>query len=376
MSEKIGAVVQALRKQRSWTQKRLAEAIGVQHAQVVSEMEAGRRAVKAGELARLAEVFGVTPWAIMGGEAGKAGPRVLWRRTQEAPEEARAQEQALFLKRCGQFAFLQRLAGEGPSAALPSYPLTVKSSFEDVALWADQVRGMLNVGETPAPALKMALENEWQIKVFLMPLKGGSAATTRAECGDGILLNSQEPLWRRNYSLAHELFHLLTWDAPMAAGEGASNTPSKRMETLAEVFASRLLVPAEALVPLQAKAAKKALTWFDLITTARRLGVSTPALLWRMVNVGLLSEDAPKKFEEDPELRRLDREKRLKDAAPEPDLPPKYVFAAFKAYLSGHISIGKLAEVLETTVGRLPKVLSEYGLDLDAHAYQDPVVPS
>ena len=376
MSDRTGATVKSLRKQRGWTQRQLAERLGVQHAQVVSEMEAGRRSVKALELARLAQVFGVTPIALLGGQADNSRPRVLWRSAEGTPHEARAREEALFLKRCGQFAFLETLKGEVPAAAMPCFPLKPSAKYEEVEIWADQVRNMLNLGETPALGLQSALEGEWKLKIFFIPLEGGSAATARGDFGNGILLNSKEPIWRRNFSLAHELFHLLTWDAPVAAGGDSEGECGKRVETLAEIFASRMLIPSEEVTTLRNKIAHGKLTWFDLTGTARRLGVSTPALLWRLVNAGILPEETPRAFEKNPQLRALDREMRRRDTRPEPPFPQRYAFAAFESYLSGRISIGKLAEVMETTVGRLPKVLADYDLDLDAHAYQASALPA
>ena len=49
---------------------------------------------------------------------------------------------------------------------------------------------------------------------------------------------------------------------------------------------------------------------------------------------------------------------------------------AFKAYVEEIISIGKLAELLETSVGRLPQVLASYGFDLDLDVWQAPALPS
>ena len=55
-------------------------------------------------------------------------------------------------------------------------------------------------------------------------------------------------------------------------------------------------------------------------------------------------------------------------------LPERYVSLAYAAYMRGDISIGKLAELLETTVGMVEQRLDKYGLDLDADEYQAEVL--
>ncbi|MCR9165559.1 MAG: helix-turn-helix domain-containing protein [Nannocystaceae bacterium] len=69
-------VVQA-RKQRRWSQRRLADEAGVA-VETVQKLEAGRPSVTLSVLERVAEALEV-PVAVLLGEGGEAGPFVGWR---------------------------------------------------------------------------------------------------------------------------------------------------------------------------------------------------------------------------------------------------------------------------------------------------------
>jgi Zn-dependent peptidase ImmA (M78 family)/transcriptional regulator with XRE-family HTH domain len=371
----IGATIQNLRKQHGLSQKQLAVRLGVKHAQVISALESGERALKATELARLAGILRVQPSAILAAQARQAAPKVLWRG--EDNLTAHSDEEALFVARCKRYAFLEEVGGGRKRAAVPAFALDLETTrFEDVECWAETVRGGLRLGATPALSLRDALETEWGIKVFFTPLLGGSAATVRAEFGDAIMISANEPPWRRHYSLAHELFHLLTWGALLESVSSLTATQRKRNETLAEVFASALLLPAEALEARLPRLREGEQRWFGLFALAREFGVSTKALLWRLVNLGLIPATMAEEFNSNARLAVLDQSLRDWGKEPGSQLPARFVYLAFGAYVQQKISIGKLAELMETTVGLLPRELAAFDLDLNSDAYQATFVPA
>ena len=75
-------------------------------------------------------------------------------------------------------------------------------------------------------------------------IDGVSGAACRLPDLDVVLINRHEVAGRRNFDLAHELFHILTWDAmPPEHLEEATETSKIRVEQLANSFASALLMP-------------------------------------------------------------------------------------------------------------------------------------
>ena len=73
---------------------------------------------------------------------------------------------------------------------------------------------------------------------------GTAACTQSPTFGAAVLLNAKNARWRRNFDLAHELFHLLTWNVFNPASGSSTERPA-REEQLADRFASNLLMPEE-----------------------------------------------------------------------------------------------------------------------------------
>ena len=102
---------------------------------------------------------------------------------------------------------------------------------------------------------------------------------------DVVLINRHEVVGRRHFDLAHELFHILTWDAmPPEHSEEARETGGNRVEQLANNFASAVLMP----VPVLDRFGD----WSEigegelaaqLNAAADELQVTASALKWRLV---------------------------------------------------------------------------------------------
>ena len=71
---------------------------------------------------------------------------------------------------------------------------------------------MLNLGSRPALSLQKVMEQILQIKILFTQLSefGSAASTVHPEFGAAIVVNSEEAPWRINFTLAHELFHIIT----------------------------------------------------------------------------------------------------------------------------------------------------------------------
>src|SRR5258708_25403030 len=124
--------------------------------------------------------------------------------------------------------------------------------------------------------------------------KGISGAACRLPELDAVLINRHEVVGRRNFDLAHELFHILTWDAmPPEHTEEARETGGNRVEQLANNFASAVLMPTPV---LERFADRSTLAQPDLPAklnaAAEELRVTASALKWRLVALDLLKPAA------------------------------------------------------------------------------------
>jgi len=365
----IGTAVRQLRERAGWAQKELAIRAGLRFPQTVSAIEKGERSLKAVELARLAAVFHVEFSDLLSGRIPGGSQPVLWREPRAG--DAREPEEALFLQRCRRYASVERIIGEQTEPTLPSFSLDLKTtSYEKADRWAEKVGKTLDLGDIPALTLRKVLEEHAGVKVFLAPLEGGSGAAVRGDFGDAILESSGEPAGRRAFSLGHELFHLLTWDATKTL------TPDleSRNEQLANVFASSLILPSSKVRELMGAQPLEEWPWHRFLPIAESMAVSPLALLWRLVNLELLSERRVRALLSGP--RRKENGAARQNIPAERELPRRYVLLAFRAWADGLISIGKLAVLLETSVGMLEPRLAEYGLDLDEDSDETADLPS
>ncbi|NOQ22034.1 MAG: ImmA/IrrE family metallo-endopeptidase [Candidatus Aegiribacteria sp.] len=365
----IGKRIRKLRESWALSQQELAEVLGLRHAQSISDIERGDRALRAFELSILAGYFHTSIETILGLRTIQK-PVVQWRALNDTSDVAK--DEALFFQRCQNYRFIVDCTGSKTSQELPEKPLYEPhlTSYEDVMDWAHSYRKSLSLGDKPACALRDAIEEEWGVWVFSDDLATGSAACTKGDFGVGILLNSSEPGWRQNYSLGHELFHLITWgseDHPKSWTEKMSS----RNETLAEIFASSLLMPEECIrSDFHRLVSDDKIRWYDLMMLARSYDVSTIALLWRLANLKLIADDVPPAFFSSPELSAIDKNLERDDQYSELPFPSRYIALAYKAYNDGRISIGRLADLLETTVSGLRDELLLYGIDLNSDVYE------
>lgn len=223
---------------------------------------------------------------------------------------------------------------------------------------AHDFRKKYDLGERPGNVLLRVLEEICHVKVFHLPFEPtGTAACSQSErFGAAILLNSNNVPWRRNFDLAHELFHLLTWNV-FRVGEN-QRKPTEQEEKLANAFAGRLLMPPEALrlaVAAQRRG-KQQLDFDDLFEISRQFDVSVQALLNQMANAKLVARDRlePTLQALGPKIDFWDRPR----GEPPRTRPLRFEALAREAIEKGLISTGKFAEYMGLTRIQAMKVIA------------------
>jgi Zn-dependent peptidase ImmA (M78 family)/DNA-binding XRE family transcriptional regulator len=288
---RIAQRLKAKREQMGLSQEALAGRSGFKHRQTVTAIEAGERSISSAELASLAEALdvGVTYFTDRFVSTGEAAFSF---RAEDAGAGVAAFED-LAGQWIATYAELAERRGAKPSLLLPALSLTPRSRFEDALVAAEDVREALGLGQYPADELEVALERDWSIPVLYFDAQPGiSGAASRFGGLQVIFINRSESPGRRNFDLAHELFHLLTWDSmpPRRIDDARPVRLEKRVEQLANDFASALLMPKATLHELWEHRPEGALhEWVALV--AGRLGVSGPALKWRLLNLALVDKD-------------------------------------------------------------------------------------
>jgi XRE family transcriptional regulator, fatty acid utilization regulator len=340
----IGERLKAARNDRGWTLEALSGHTGIAVSSL-SDFENGRREPRLSHLETLAKAYGTTVSWFFETEASKSDV-VLWRDRPDAEGEAAAVE-GQFLKLCRWYRNLEEWCDERLACHLPDVTGNPdRMGWADVHRLANDVRHMLDLGRRPASSLLNVLEDSCGIRIFHLQFEPtGTAACTRSdELGMAILLNSGNKRWRRNFDLAHELFHLLTWRVFRSGDQ--SREASDHEEKLANAFASSLLIPEDALRSAIDAAAKSGggLKHIEIFDIARQFDVSFEALLWRMHTVfNRKREDT----ERDIEICRAFRESvDVREDTDPPKLPARYQALAIRALRDGELSVGRAAEYL------------------------------
>lgn len=300
----IGPRLKALRDARGIDQEAVRAMLGVGSRQIVSQIETGERSIKAEELSRLIEGLEVDldyftdPYRLVG-EAG-----FCWRQSGRTLADLKDYERtasswiALYrheAPRVGRPARLTR----------PKLPLTRQSSFEDAAQEGERVAetlGLMGDDTCPAAGLADAMEREWGILVLMVDaIDGVSGAACRLPDLDAVLVNRREVVGRRNFDLAHELFHLMTWEQmpPDYVEDPGAGVKRNRVEQLADNFASALLMPAKVIARFGSWKMGADELVDRLNEVAEILQVTAQALKWRLKGLGQLSQAVVRELADD-----------------------------------------------------------------------------
>jgi Zn-dependent peptidase ImmA (M78 family)/transcriptional regulator with XRE-family HTH domain len=359
----IGARIKALREQRVLSQDDLARLFGFKDRQTVSAIETGERRVSAEELLLAVEKLGVSldyftdPFRLDG--EGKFS----WRQTGLPPERLSAYE-----REAGRWiAAFRRIAPEvGHETPLlrRSLNLTRHSRFEDAAAAGDRFAAEFVLGEVPASALPAAMEQGLGLLVLMVNASEGiSGAACRLPELDTVLINRREVPGRRHFDLAHELFHMLTWDAMAPEHiEEATETSANRVEQLANSFASAVLMPTAV---LDRFGDWSALNRDELVTklnnVADELRVTSSAMKWRLASLGRVDRARAREI---PDAALRNNGHLFVAVEPPPPLFSKpFVGVIARAIDDGRISARRAADLLDQTVDDLADLFKAHGVE-------------
>ena len=357
----IGARIKALREERKLSQDDLARLFGFKDRQTVSAIETGERRVSAEELVLAVEKLGASldyftdPFLLVG--EGKFS----WRQTNVGQQRLSAYERSAG-RWIAAFRAIAPQVGRATPLLRRALGITRHQRFEDAAEVGERFAAEFKLGTVPAGGLAEIMERQLGILVLMVDaFQGISGAACRLPELDTVLINRQEIVGRRHFDLAHELFHILTWDAmPPEHAEEARETGGNRVEQLANSFASAVLMPTPAL--------KKFGDWSEvapsdlparLNATADELMVTASALKWRLVDMNLVKSTVARAVP-DTALRN-NGHRAIANNPPHPFSKP-FMEVLGLAIDGGQISARRAASLLDLTVDDLDELFATHGV--------------
>jgi len=353
----IGQRLKIARKTIGYTLKKASLGSGISEPSLCA-FEKGEREPRISYLSKLAEVYKKNIEFFLTDEP-IIEDLMLWRNEPDTDEE-RKKTEAEFRQLCEQYHRLEVITDEVKSVNLPY--VDVKSQdfeYSHANRLAEKVQKDFLLGDIPSMSLKQTLEEKYYVKIFHSPFNGSAISIFSQDFGPAILLNKSNKQWRRNFDLAHELFHLLTWNI-FRTPDSENDKPSEHEEKLANVFASRLLLPTDFVkAKVESSANEKGQISFKALDEiAREFGVSLEALFWRLPY--LFNNISAKTIESCISKAKEINVSRPPRKSDDPDeLPERYCSLAMRALNEGRLSLIQFAKYMRIGYKKAQEYLTE-----------------
>lgn len=375
VDKEIGERLRDARKRLGLKLQDVAKGVGFKNYQTLSAIEKGERSLKVAELSRLASIYcrDMTYFLVPEGDSRERS-QIAWRGTPTDEGTLRSvQERAEFLWEY--YSLLETVNGEQQQACLGGWRIEdARIGYQDVAERAEQMIKDLELGARPASTIPNALERLLSVKVLFYDLGDDcSAISGVGEFGCGVVINSNHAPWRRIFSLAHEVYHLLRAGVvPLETVHTQGSQEKPKEEKLADAFGAALLMPREAIIKaIKERTASGKLKPVDLVAVAMDFGVSTEALLWRLANLENFPKLTPDRVESTlakSDLKLADRQARAGKNTRATPFSDRMISLGLRALSQGKISKGKFCQIFEIKRADFDDFISERG---DTRGFMD-----
>lgn len=358
----LGRRLRALREARGMSQEDMRVIFGFKDRQTVSAIETDTRRLTAQELMTVIDEFGVSleyfndPFQLIGeGEFSWRVKNVSEERLQECEQKARRWIAA--------YRVLAPQFGHKSSFIRHSLGITKLSTFTDAMTAGEQFVEEFDLGDVPASRLIEVMEEKLNILVLMVnACEGVSNVTCRLPDLTTVLIARGETEGQRYLNLAHQLFHILTWDAiPPSHIEESRGLGKSKAERLADSFTSALLMPAST---LNGYGNWSRLNERELISqlhaVSKELHVSSTALSWRLVALGQISRSVVQNLSRG----ELHKNELKRSVQAQPTLfSKKFARVVGRAVEVGNISARRTASVLDMNLEDLNGLFLDHDLD-------------
>ncbi len=336
----------------------MAKLLGFKDHQIVSNIERGERKVSSDELINLMNIL-AKPLEYFTDPFLITQEKVFsWRVSQEAEAKVPAEYEEKAKKLIASYREFSRMLGHRISVLSQKLQITNHSTYEDIEEIAEFLVDEWGLSDVPYDNLRIVLEEKLHIPVLYVDApKNISGASCKLDDLNCILINKNEPIGRQSFNLAHELFHLLTWDIFPPKNIDQVQTESKpKGEILADKFAAALLMPKKSILQYYKSLNAEESLMKRLESVAGHYHVSISAAYWQLVSLK--------------QIQRLPIEdyktfikNHFVDTAPRPSLYSKnFVEILNEVIHKGMVSVKKVTSLLECSQKDLEDLFKSYNL--------------
>ena len=384
MGVSIGRQIRRLREAAGLKAADLAGALGVD-ASAVSNLEHGRRSVKAYELGAIAEFLGVSQLAIL--EPDSLLGRLPFAHRTNGDETASPDS----LMRLTALAELHQVLDEGghPNPPRTGEPPPQRSGWlqqaNALADWAQQRLAPAANGKDRLTELATAIEAKLFVDVMVESLgeNGPMGLCITDSAFSFILVNADQLRSRALFTLAHELGHILNSDATTINIDRDLRARSDE-ERLTNAFAAAFLMPESEIRDTINEYGRGA---ESLARMLMGFGVSYETLIYRLHNLGIINAEGRDRLRsirwasliehlDDDEIAR--NLLAVRGARPERRPPTLLASRCLHGALDGIVGAGPLARLLDVDVDKMIEALNSIGpeaaeaIDGDFSTPEDP----
>ena len=384
MDVSIGRQVRRLREAAGLKAADLANALEVD-ASAVSNLEHGRRSVKADELAVIADFLGVSQLAILEPDSLLGRLPVAHRTIDDASVNQDS------MMRLTALAELHQVLVDGghPAPSCTDEPPPPGSRWlqqaNALADWAQRLLAPAANGEDRLSELATAIEAKLCVDVMVESL--GEDAPLGVSITDSefsfILVNADQLRSRALFTLAHELGHVLNNDGTTITIDRDLRARSDE-ERLANAFAAAFLMPEPEIRETIDQYGRGAESLARMLVG---FGVSYETLIYRLHNLGIINaegRDRLRRVRWASLIEHLDNDElargllAARGARPERRPPTLLTIRCMHGALDGTVGAGPLARLLDVDVDDMIETLNSTGpetaqaIDSDYSAPEDP----
>lgn len=364
INARTGSRLKRARKALGLSQQEVASRSDILSRQALLQIEKGGREIKVSELSELSSIYHKDTWFfIQPDEPEEVTSAFAWRKADAKTDTSELQ--ARVDRILGDYQLLEEISEQESKRMVE--PWGKKKSEITRDLVRDRAERMVkerDLGYRPAANLSDLVQNVLNIKLLYLDLgELGSAVCAEGAYGFAIIINSSEVPWRRSFNLAHELFHVLTSDAyPISELHRSAPDEQQKVGKLADEFAATLLMPKKSILSaVKQKVHGGRIEVIDLIHLAVEFGVSTQALLWRLVTLGGLKPEQVRKITDSADFQTENKRVRTGTYLRPPEYSTSFVLLALRALQEGRMSKGKFCNIFEITRSAFEDFIATYG---------------